>query len=261
MLALAIFASSGCTRGVGAIDDLPTAASPRAVRLTITPTAGLHVLVGSSLPLTMSGGPPPGGVALGAFAQFNNGDAHYVNATWTSSDADVVAVANGTLTAGKRGSAVLTATFDGQTDTSDVIIDGGFFGRWTGTYTVVQCTANSGSMQDVVCRQPSTGRSGLAPAGAIIPVSIDIPETTSEDITARVTLGVTQGVLSGKNLGGGFFRLLGDLPIDGGTVSVVEWNMRGINDAMEGSAQYRITLHGLQGIGAVVLRLSNVVRQ
>lgn len=260
-LALAALAISGCTRGVGTLVEAPTAPTPRVMRLTITPVGGLRIIIGTNMPVTTSGGLPSGGVALGAFAEYENGQTSYVDATWTSSDTAVVAVANGVLETRKRGSAILTATFDGRTDRADVIVDGGFFGRWSGTYVVQQCSANSGSMDDVLCRQPSAGRSGIAPIGATVPFTIEIPETTSEDITARVNLGVAQGSLTGKNRGGGFFHVLGDLPIQGGTVSVVDWNMRGLNDAMEGLAHYHVRLNGVQGAGSVVLRLSNVVRQ
>lgn len=243
------------------MDDLPTAPTPRVLRLTITPVGGMRIIVGSTVPVTTSGGLPSSGVALGAFAEYDNGQTSYVDATWSTTDADVVAIANGTLTARKRGAATLTATFDGRTDTANVVVDGAFFGRWSGTYTVEQCTANSGSMQDLLCRPPSAGRSGLAPLGATFPFTIDIPDSSGDDITARVTLGIAEGVLSGKNRGGGFFHLTGDLPTQGGTVSVVDWNMRALNDVMEGAAQYHVRLHGVQGAGAVVLRVSNVVRQ
>lgn len=260
-LVLVMLATSGCTRGLNSLHELPAAPTPRVVRLTITPVGGLRIVVGTSLPLTTSGGLPPNGVALGAFAEYENGQTGYVDATWTSSDADVVAVTNATVTSRKRGSATLTASFDGRSDTANVVVDGGFFGRWSGTYVVEQCTANSGSMQDVLCRPPSTGRSGIAPVGATLPFTIEIPETTSEDITARVNLGVAEGALSGKNRGAGLFYVTGELPAPGGTVNVVDWNMRGLNDVMEGVAHYQVRLHGLQGAGSVLLRLSNVVRQ
>lgn len=264
MLVLACVAVIGCTRGVVTSDDLPTAPTPqppRPIRLTITPLGGGSILVGGTAPLATSGGLPTSGVALGAFAEYNNGQGRYVEAAWTSSDDSIVAVVDNTLVARKRGTATLTATFEGISDTEDFTVDGGFFGRWSGSYVVERCDGSTGSMQDVLCRPPSGSRSGIAPVGATLPFAIEIPETSSEDITARVFFGTVSGVLSGKNRGGGYFWLLGDVTGQGGRISIVEWNMRAARDVMEGVVLYQIRLDGVSGIGAVALRLSNVTRQ
>ena len=263
-LALACLTFAGCTIGVTDPDKLPTGPSPqapRATRLTITPPGGGHILVGLTMPLATSGGLPTSGVAIGAFAQYDNGQGRYVEAAWTSSDETVLAVADNALVARKRGVVTLTATFEGISDTEEFTVDGGFWGRWSGSAVVEQCTASTGSMDDVLCRQPAGGRSGIAPIGARLPFAIEIPETSSEDITARVTLGTVSGVLAGKNRGAGYFSLLGDLTSPSGNIKIVEWNMRAAQDVMEGVMSYQIRIAGVSGEGAVGLRLVNATRQ
>jgi hypothetical protein len=263
MLVLACTAIAGCTRGVVTDDNLPTGPTPvlTVVKLTITPLGGGNILVGGTAPMTTSGGLPGSGVALGAFAEYNNGQGRYVEAVWTSSDDSILAVVDQTLVARKRGTATLTATFGGQSDTEDFVVDGGFVGRWSGSYVVEQCTGSTGSMQDVLCRAPSGSRSGIMPVGATFPFALEITETGGDDISGRVLFGTVTGVLAGKNRGGGYYYLMGDISGQGGTISIIQWNTRAANDLMEGVIAFQVKLDGVSGTGAVGVRLKEMRRQ
>jgi hypothetical protein len=264
ILVLAGMVLSGCSRGVITDDDLPTAPTPqppRATRLTVTPLGGGNILVGATAPVATSGGMPTNGVALGAFVEFSNGQGRYVEAAWTSSDESVAAIVNNMLVARKRGTAVLTATFEGQSDSEEFTVDGGFIGRWSGTYVVERCVANSGSLQDVLCRPPGEGRAGIMPVGATLPFALEISEAGGDDITGRVFFGMVNGVLAGKNRGGGYFYLAGEIAGQGGAINIVDWNMRASRDVMEGVLAYQVKLDGLPGIGTVGARLANMTRQ
>lgn len=249
----------GCTPGVNT--PVPTAPSPRPTRLTITPLGGGTMIVGNTAPLTTSGAPAANGGALGAFAEYDNGQGRYVEAAWTSSDEDVVAVVGSMLVARGTGTAMLTATFEGLSDAENFQVDGGFFGRWSGSFVVEQCGANNSSMEHVLCRPEGDGGAGLAPVGATLAIALEIPETTGEDITGRVTLGQFSGALTGRNRGNGYFSLAGQAAAPGGSITFVDWNMRATGGVMEGVFGYHLTLDGVSGTGGVGARLSNVTRQ
>jgi hypothetical protein len=219
------------------------------------------MVVGATSPVTTSGNLPPGGAVLGAFAEFTNGERRYVEAAWTSSDDSVIAVVGDALVARGRGTATLSAAFDGETDTETFIVDGGFFGRWAGSYVVEQCLANTGSMEDLLCRPAGGGRAGLAPVGATLPIALEISDAGGDDIRGRVTLGQIDGVLPGKNRGGGFFSLNGEVAAPGGVINFMDWNMRGLRDAMDGVFAYQIRIDGVPGVGGVAGRLSNMTRR
>jgi hypothetical protein len=259
-LLAAVFAVSGCTTGVGSLIEAPTGPSPRVVRLTVMPVGGGTLLIGGAVAVTTSG-VPSSGAPLGAFAEYSNGQGRYVDAIWRSSDDNIVAVVDSMLVGRKVGKATLSATFEGHTDTEDFNVEPGFFGRWSGAYVIEQCEGSTGSMQDVLCRTPGGARSGIAHVGATFPFAAEMPETTSEDITGRVSLGAISGVLAGKNRGGGQFDLLGDITAPGGSISMVEWNTLALRDAMDGVFAYRIRMDGVAGTGAVRARLVNVTRQ
>lgn len=263
-VALAAVIAASCSRGVVSDDQLPTAPSPpplTVVRLTITPLGGGNILAGTSAPITTSGGLPSNAVALGAFAEFTNGQGRYVEAAWTSSDDSIIAVVDNTLVARKRGTATLTAAYGGHSDTEDFIVDGGFVGRWSGSYVVEQCTGSTGSMQDVLCRAPAGSRAGIAHVGATLPFTIEISEAGGDDISARVQFGAISGVLPGKNRGGGYYYLTGALSGPGGSITIVEWNTRAVRDVMEGVIAYQVRIDGVSGIGAVGVRLKDMTRQ
>jgi len=258
---LACVAVAGCTRGVVSPDQIPTGPTgPTAViDVTITPVGGGTITVGGSAPIVTSGGPPANGAALGAFARFNNGTGRYVEATWTSSDESVITVVGTTLVARGRGTATLTATFEGRSDTETFVAEGGIAGRWAGSYVVEQCSADSGSMSEVLCGAP--GRApGVAAVGATLPFSMDISENGT-DLTAAVSFGNIRGTLSGRNRGGGFFFLQGIVEGAGGAINIVHWDTRVVRDSMEGFIGYQVRISGLPGTGGVGAKLTTMTRQ
>ena len=261
---LAAFVAASCTRGIVSDGQLPTAPSavaPRVVKLTVTPVGGGTIVAGSTAPITTDGPLPSNGGALGAFAEYNNGQGRYVAASWTSSDDSIAAVVNDMLVGRKSGTVTLTATFEGHTDSEAFNVDGGFFGRWSGSYVVEQCGGSTGSMQDVLCRPPAGGRSGIAPVGATLPFALEITDAGGDDISGRVHFGALSGVLPGKNRGGGYFYLTGTVRGPGGAITIIEWNARAARDIMDGVISYRLTIDGVSGVGEVAVRLKDMTRQ
>jgi hypothetical protein len=263
-LVLVALTLTACTRGVGDVIELPTAPSPpaaRPVKLTITPLGGGTLLAGDSAPLTTSGALPGSGAVLGAFAEFDNGQGRYVEAAWTSSDVNVIAIVDNRFIARAPGAVTITATFEGHSDTEQFTAGPGIFGRWSGAYVVERCVANTGSMDDVLCRTPSGGRSGIAPVGATLPFAMEITAVSGDQISGRVFFGMLIGTLTGTNRGGGTFALEGVIAGPGGTITIVGWNMRAVSDAMEGVLGYEMRLDGVAGIGGVAGRLATMTRQ
>jgi hypothetical protein len=251
---------AGCTRGVVSPDQLPTAPTTSAVTdVTITPVGGGTIAVGGSAPMVTNGGLPPNGVALGAFARFSNGSGRYVEAAWTSSDDSVIAVVGSTLVARGRGSVTLTATFEGRSDTEHFVAEGGLAGRWAGRYVIEQCSANSGSMAEVLCGAP--GRApGAAAIGTTLPFALEISENETE-ISGVVSFGQIRGALKGKNRGGGFFYLEGVVEGGGGAINIIHWDTRVVRDSMDGFIGYEVRIGTLPGLGAVGGKLTDVTRQ
>jgi hypothetical protein len=255
---LASVLTIGCTHGV--VDSAPTAPTPPVIftALTITPVGGGSLLPGATTSVITSGEVPQG---VGAFAQFSDGSGHYVEAAWTSSDTAVIIVDGGQLVARGRGTAMLTATYQGKSDTETFTVEGGIAGRWQGTYVVEQCTGSSGSMQEILCNPPGNHRPvGLAAVGNVLPFSVEISENGA-DLTGVVSFGAVGGTLTGKNRGGGFFYLQGVIEAGGGTVNIVHWDTRVVRDTMEGFIGYQLRLPNLPGFGSVAAQLTEMTRQ
>lgn len=259
MLACGLVA--GCTRGV--VDTAPTTPSPTITALTITPVGGGSLLVGSSAPITTASGAvtPANATALGAYAQFSNGNGRYVDAAWTSSDARIIAVEDAKLVARGRGSVTITATFEGRSDTETFSAEGGIGGRWAGSYLVEQCSGNTGSLQEVLCNPAGNARpAGIAAVGSTLPFSLEISENGS-DLAATVVIGPVRGTLTGKNRNAGYFYLQGLIEDSGGTVTIVHWDTRVVRDELEGFIGYQTKLPGLPGFGSVAAKLTGVTRR
>lgn len=252
-----------CTRGVVEESSNPVAPTPAAAtvtKLTITPVGGGTMMIGGSAPIVSTGTSPNAGAGVGAFAEFSNGTGHYVEATWTSSNARILSVDNGTLNAMGLGAAIVTATFQGQSDDERFEVIGGITGRWAGTYVVEQCGANSGSMSEVLCTPPNTGRqAGVAHVGATLPISMEL-SVSGTDVTGVVSLGNIQGTLSGKDRGAGFFYLQGVIESAAGTINITHWDARVQRDEMQGFINYQVRIATLPGTGAVGTKLASVTR-
>lgn len=249
-----------CTRGV--VDEIPVAPTPgppTVRRLTITPINGGTMIIGGSAAIVSSGAPGDS-VVLGAYAEFSNGTGRYVEASWTSSNPSVIVVDNSTLTAVGRGTAIVTATFQGQSDDAPFEVMGGITGSWAGTYVVQQCSGSSGSMSEVMCTPPNTGRpAGLAYVGATLPITMELTENGT-DVTGVVALGDVRGTLTGKSRSGGFFSLQGVIAIPGGAVTISHWDTLVQQDGMQGFINYEVRINSLPGTGGAGIRLVNVTR-
>jgi hypothetical protein len=252
-----------CTRGViegeSANPVAPTPTAPTVVRLTITPVGGGHLTIGGSAPIVTTGTSPVTGA--GAFAEYSNGARGYVEATWTSSNPSVLSVTNEELTAVGLGTAVLTASFGGRTDDEEFQVFGGIPGSWAGTYVVEQCTGSSGSMAEVLCTPPNTGRpAGLTHVGANLPIAMELT-VNGGDVTGVVSFGNFRATLTGTNRGSGFFSLQGVIENDNGSLNITHWDGRVERDQMEGYINYQLRIRGLPGSGGVGTRLTTVTRQ
>ena len=109
------------------------------------------MLEGLTTPITSSGGFPATGATLGAFAQYTDGSGHYVQAAWTSSNTDVIAIEGGAFVAKARGTTTVTATFEGKTASETFTVQPGIAGTWAGTFTVEQCAGGGGSIRGIAC--------------------------------------------------------------------------------------------------------------
>lgn len=250
---------SACT--VGTVDEPPTAPTPPVIlsAITITPVGGGALLVGSSVPIATTGTVP--GASLGAFAQYTNGTGQYVEAVWNSSDESIIAIDGGHLVARARGEAVVTASFQGKTDSETFRVEGGVAGRWRGSYVVEQCAGSTGSMAEILCNPPGTSRPvGIAAVGNVLPFAMEISEQGT-DLTAIVSFGNIRGRLTGKNRGGGFFFLQGLIEETGGAINIIHWDTRVTRDAMEGFIGYQIRMPNLPGFGTIAAKLVDMTRQ
>jgi hypothetical protein len=248
-----------CTRGVVDESASPVAPTPTLVRLTITPAGGGEMAIGGSATIITTGTSPTN-AGVGAFAEYSNGTRGYVAATWTSSNTSVLTVTNESILAIGPGTAVVTATFGGQSDDVQIQVFGGISGSWAGTYVVEQCSGSSGSMAEVLCTPPNTGRpAGVAHRGANLPIAMELT-VTGDDVTGVVTLGNIRGTLTGKNRGGGFFYLQGVIENANGTINISHWDSRVARNQMEGFINYQVRIVGLPGVGSVATKLTTVTR-
>jgi len=260
-VSLLTLTAAACSHG--AISELPVAPTrvPVIARLIITPVGGATIPVGGAAPIVSSGPATQSGSNLGAFAQYNDGSGHYVAAQWTTSDANVIAIEDGTFMAVGRGTATITATAESKTASETFTVRGGIAGTWSGTYTVEQCAAGSGSMQEVICLQPTPGRTpGVLYAGSKPPLTMQITQS-GKDLTATVQFGALVGTLAGRDRGGNFMTFSGNVTVGGTTASFITWDGRVIEDVMEGVVQFEVRVAGLPSHAVVVARLDNITRR
>jgi len=248
-----------CAHGV--ITETPTSPGPAPVaiqRLTITPTS-TTMIAGDVAPITSSGPFPPDSLILGAFAQYTDGSGKYVSASWTSSDARVIAIDNSKLTAVGRGTATITARAEGMTATAEYTVEPNVAGTWSGNFVVEQCNAGSGSMQELICGD-TPGHRGVLPVATSTPITFTI-EKNGADLTARAASGDWRGVLSGTDRGQNFLTLKGDLTGNRATVTIIYWDTRVKTDLMEGFIGFEVRLDGVPSNAAVTAHFDNVTRR
>lgn len=244
--------------------ELPTAPTPRppkVLKLTITPTGGAKMIAGTTATITSEGPLPSSGAALGAFAQYDDGSGKYVEAAWSSSNAGVIEVANGTFTAVARGTAVITASFEALSATETFIVDPGIAGRWGGTYVVDNCQADTAAMYELICLAPSAGRQGgILPIGTPAPMAMQIT-ASGPVLSAAAQFGEVRGTLTGTDRGQNLLTLKGDFTSKEMTISVVYWDAVVKQDAMEGYIAFELRVPGMQGFAGVTAHLAPLARQ
>lgn len=254
-----------CTRGVITDEQAnpvaPTPVAPTVTKLTITPIGGGSMMLGGSAPIVSTGTSPNTVAGVGAFAEYSNGTGRYVAATWTSSDAGVVSVTNEAITAMGRGTAIVTASFGGQSDDEQFEVFGGIAGSWAGTYVVEHCSGSSGSIAEVLCTAPNTGRpAGITHVGATLPIAMELT-VNGANLTGVVTFGNIRGTLTGQDRGAGYFFLQGEIENASGRLNISHWDVRVQRDEMEGFINYQLRLTNLPGIGSVGTKLATVMRR
>ncbi len=255
-LTLACAMLVSCTRGT--VDAIPVAPTPTVRRLTITPTIAVTMPFGSSLTIVSSGTSPA--AVLGAFAEYSDGSGRYVEATWTSNNTSVVTVDSTRLTAVGRGTAVVSATFQGHSDDEQFTVVGGIAGSWAGTYVVEACGGNTGSAIDAMCAAPAPGRQpGFAYVGATLPITMELT-VNGANISGAVTFGSLRVPVTGQERAGGAFSLQGTIQ---GTVAlnITHWDAQVQSDQMPGFIAYEVRFSGVSGIGSATGRFVNVTRR
>jgi hypothetical protein len=256
---------AGCSHGtVSQLPAAPTPTTPVATaptvrRLIVTPTGGATLIAGSSAVITTAGEPPAGG-ALGALAQYTDNSLRYVEATWTTSNPNVVVVSGLTLRGIARGVATLTATAEGLTASETFVVEPGIPGTWTGSVVVDQCEAGSGSMQELICSAFPGRTPGLLPPGSSTPISFQMTQSGT-DLTAIASLSQIRGTLTGSDRGDNYLTLKGDLFIDRTRVSVTHWDSRVKVDAMEGFVAFEVRVDGIPSLANVTAHLVGVTRR
>jgi hypothetical protein len=254
-ITLLILAAASCAHGV--TDGLPTAPTPATAiaSLTITPTGGGTMIAGGSAPITTSGT----SLGLGAWAQYTDGTAKYVQATWTSSDTSVIAFDGDTMRAVGRGTVTITARAEGLSDTETFSVDPTVAGTWSGTYVVDQCAAGSGSMSELIC-SADPARRGILPIGTAAPITFEL-QKNGDELTATAAFGEVRGTLRGTDLGSNYLTLKGDLTVDRTTITVVYWNARVLTDVMEAQIGFEVRLDGVPSHANVAAHFDQVTRR
>jgi hypothetical protein len=263
VIACATLAIGGCSHGT--VSELPTAptpasavpAAPTVLRLIVTPSEGGTMIVGATANITSSGPPT---VALGALADYTDGSRRFVEANWSSSDPNVVAIIGSSIKAMGRGTATLTATAQGHSASATFVVEPGIPGTWSGTFVVDQCAAGSGSMGELVCSALPGRQPGLLPVGSSTPITFVITQSGTA-LTATAALGQVRGALTGSDRGDNFLTLNGDLFVDRTTVTVTYWDSRVTVDTMEGFLGFEVRMAGIPSHANVTAHLVNVTRR
>jgi hypothetical protein len=250
--------TGGCAHGF--VDEAPTSPTPTTAvtiqRLTVTPIGGGSIIAGLSAPITTSGT----SLGIGAWAQYSDGSAKYVAATWTSSDTGIITVDGDNLRAIGRGTATLTARAEGLSDSEDFTVEPDMAGAWSGSLVVEQCSAGSGSMTELACLNVPGRQPGTFAVGAALPLGFQI-QKSGQDLTATATMGSVTGSLRGSDRGGNYLTLGGDLRFDRTTVKVVYWDTHVNTDTMAGTIGFEVYIDTIPTHANVVGHLENVKRR
>lgn len=255
----------GCSHGTTSeIPTAPTSVTPAPVvtlrRLTVTPTSGGTLIAGGAAAITSSGPLPTVTAAIGAYAEFSDGSAHYVEGNWTTSDADVLIVRDATVRAIARGTATLTATAGGHTATGTFIVEPGIPGAWTGTYVVDQCAAGGGSISELICSAIPGRQRGMLAVGSVAPISFEVRQS-GIDLTATAAFGDVRGTLTGSDRGQNFLTLRGDLTLNTTTITVFHWDSHVKTDVMEGNIGFEVRIAGIPSHAQVTGHFVDVRRR
>lgn len=261
-----VFASlvlGGCSHGT--ISGLPTAPSntvPAVTvrKLTVTPVGGASIIAGKTAHITTSGPLPATGAILGAFAEYTDGTGKYVEANWTSSDPTILVASSTSLQAMRRGTATLTATAEGHTASETFTVEPGIPGTWTGTYVVDQCSAGSGSLQELICNATPGRQQGTLKVGAVAPITFQITQSGT-DLSATAAFGEVRGTLTGSDRGQNYLTLKGDLTFNATTISLVHWDANVRTDVMDAFIGFEVRVAGLPSHANVTGHFVDVMRR
>ena len=183
-----------------------------------------------------------------------------VDATWTSSDANVIAIDSGSIRAVGRGSATLTARAEGKTASETFKVEPNMAGTWSGNFVVDQCNAGSGSMGELMCNaDPSHPRGSLA-VGTSVPITFQI-QKSGEALTATAASGDWRGTLTGTDRGSNFMTFSGELTGNRTRVTIVFWNSQAKTDVMEGQIVFEVRIDNVPSNAAVVAHFDQVMRR
>ena len=260
--AVAILCIAGCSHGT--VSQLPTAPSPPPIavtiqRLTITKVVGT-LRIGNEFPITTSG--PVTGSSFGAVAQYNDGSARHVDATWTSDNDSAIRIEGGNFKAVAGGSATITARAEGMTATETFTVEPGIAGSWSGSVVVDNCQAGSGSLNEMLCFPRDQGRTpGMLHPGAAQPLSLTIAKGAGDALTATAQVGDLRGTLTGTDRGVNFMTLKGDLTGNGVTLTLVHWDTQARGDSLEGFIGFEMRIAGVPSHAIVTAHLANVTRR